>query len=70
MNWKKYGSIHSPRKQDQHFETQILNLWMNWEKSYPNQAPLLKIRWERHIKKDGHILNLTQIIQIFQFLKF
>ena len=29
MNWEKLA-------QDQHFKTQILNLWMNWEKLCPN----------------------------------
>ena len=31
MNWKKPGSIHIQGQQDQHFEIQILNLWMTWK---------------------------------------
>ena len=33
-------------------------------------ASLLKIRWGIHIKEDGHISNLTQMIEIFHSLKF
>ena len=33
-------------------------------------ALLLKIRSRIHIEKDGQILNLTQMIEIFHCLKF
>ena len=45
--------------QEQHFKIQFLNLWMNCEKVCPNFGLLFKMRWDNHIKIDGHILNLT-----------
>ena len=59
MNWKKLGSIYTIN-QDQHFKIQILNLWMNWEKLCPNLSFTVENKLgNSHIKKDGHISNLT-----------
>ena len=49
----------------------MLNLWMSWENLCPNLSfTLLKIRWGIYIKEDGHISNLTQMIEISHSLKF
>ena len=59
------------RAPDQHFKIQMLNLWMSWENLCPNLSfTLLKIRWGIYIKEDGHISNLTQMIEISHSLKF
>ena len=56
---------------DQHFKIQMLNLWMSWENLCPNLSfTLLKIRWGIYIKEDGHISNLTQMIEISHSIKF
>ena len=56
--------------QDQHFKIQILNLWMNWEKLWPNLSiTTVEIRWGIHLKKLGHILNLTKVIGIPKILR-
>ena len=56
---------------DQHFKIPMLNLWMSWENLCPNLSfTLLKIRWGIYIKEDGHISNLTQMIEISHSLKF
>ena len=44
----------------------MLNLWMSWE----NLCPNLTFTVENKIKEDGHIANLTYMIEIFHSLKF
>ena len=71
MNWEKLGKIGKNTAPDQHFKIQMLNLWMSWENLCPNLSfTLLKIRWGIYIKEDGHISNLTQMIEISYSLKF
>ena len=71
MNWEKLGKIGKNTAPDQHFKIQMLNLWMSWENLCPNLSfTLLKIRWGIYIKEDGHISNLTQMIEISHSLKF
>ena len=55
MNWEVYCADPS---QDQHFKIQVLNLWMNQEKLCPKLSFTVENR-AIHMKKDGHILNLT-----------
>ena len=56
---------------DQHFKIQMLNLWMSWKNLCPNLSfTLFKIRWWIYRKEDGHISNLTQMIEISHPLKF
>ena len=70
-NWEKLGKIGKNTAPDQHFKIQMLNLWMSWENLCPNLSfTLLKIRWGIYIKEDGHISNLTQMIEISYSLKF
>ena len=70
-NWEKLGKIGKNTAPDQHFKIQMLNLWMSWENLCPNLSfTLLKIRWGIYIKEDGHISNLTQMIEISHSLKF
>ena len=44
---------------DQHFEIQMLNLWMSWENLRPNLTFTVENKMGFHIKEDGHISNLT-----------
>ena len=53
MNWKKPGSIYIQGQQDQHFEIQILNLWMTWEKLCPNLSFTTENEMGNSHKKDG-----------------
>ena len=55
---------------DQHFQIEILNPWMNWENLCLKLSFTVESKMGNLLKeKDGVILNLTLIIEIFHFLR-
>ena len=65
-NWK----YTQPKTNDQHFRIQILNLWMNWEKLFPNLSFPVENEMGNLHKKWMVTLKLKQMAEIFHFLKF
>ena len=57
MNFEKLVEVYTA--QDQRFKIQMLNLWMNWEKLYPNVSFTVENKIGIHIKRGRHILDLT-----------
>ena len=57
MNWEELVEVYTAL--DQCFKIQMLNLWMNWEKLYPNVSFTVENKIGIHIKRGRHILDLT-----------
>ena len=70
MNWEKNWKYTQPKTNDQHFRIQILNLWMNWEKLFPNLSFPVENEMGNLHKKWMVTLKLKQMTEIFHFLKF
>ena len=53
--------MYNPRRQGQHFEIQILNFYMNWEKACPNLSFTVENKMESsHKKRWSHFkLNIN-----------
>ena len=65
MNWEKLGFAPQAFQKSQ-FSISFMN--SNWEKleAYTAQDKYFKIEVR---EKDGHILSLTKMIEVFHFLK-